>query len=66
MLIIDPGDLHMSDGVNFDEILRVGFLNDKVPERMEEYKQKFDVVLVGDGDLGYVMQLLHDIVGLKE
>lgn len=37
------GDLHMSDGVGFDEIIRVGFLNDRVEQRMEEYKANFDV-----------------------
>lgn len=32
-------------------------------ERLEEYSQRFDVVLLGDGDLSYVVALLNELVG---
>lgn len=34
-----------------------------VEERLEEYSQRFDVVLLGDGDLSYVIALLNEVVG---
>jgi hypothetical protein len=41
---------------------RVGFLNDRVEERLEEYSERFDVVIMGDGDVGFVNALLHQLI----
>ncbi len=46
----------------FEEIVRVGFLNDRVDERLAEYQAKFDVVIVGDPDLTFVVGLLREVV----
>jgi 5'-nucleotidase len=51
----------MSDGLSFDEIITVGFLNDRVEQRLEEYKSRFDVVILGDPDLSFVRDLLNEI-----
>ena len=40
----------------------MGFLNDRVDERMAEYQSKFDVVILGDPDLSVVVGLLREIV----
>jgi hypothetical protein len=41
------GDLHMADGLSSKEhILSVGFLNDKVEERIGQYLDGFDVVVL--------------------
>ena len=42
-------------------MLRVGFLNDKVVERREEYLGLFDVVLVHDGPMTAIDELLTPI-----
>uniref|UniRef100_A0ACB8EUN2 7-methylguanosine phosphate-specific 5'-nucleotidase n=1 Tax=Sphaerodactylus townsendi TaxID=933632 RepID=A0ACB8EUN2_9SAUR len=43
------GDLSMADGVaNVENILRVGFLNDRIEERREKYVEAYDVVLEKD------------------
>ncbi|KAJ7992333.1 hypothetical protein DPEC_G00277440 [Dallia pectoralis] len=43
------GDLSMADGVhNLENILKIGFLNDKVEERKPSYMQGYDIVLVQD------------------
>eukprot|EP01061_Rhynchopus_euleeides_P021916 TRINITY_DN35771_c0_g1_i1.p1 TRINITY_DN35771_c0_g1~~TRINITY_DN35771_c0_g1_i1.p1 ORF type:complete len:304 (+),score=132.54 TRINITY_DN35771_c0_g1_i1:53-913(+) len=55
------GDIHMSDGLDMDCILTVGFLNDKVEERLETYKAAYDVVILGDPSLGYHLDLLKKI-----
>jgi hypothetical protein len=45
------GDLHMADGLSSKEhILSVGFLNDKVEERMGQYLTGFDVVVLNGVD----------------
>jgi hypothetical protein len=47
----------------FEEIVRVGFLNDRVEERLAEYQSRFDVVILGDPDVSFVVGLLREIVG---
>uniref|UniRef100_H3CA96 5'-nucleotidase n=2 Tax=Tetraodon nigroviridis TaxID=99883 RepID=H3CA96_TETNG len=43
------GDLNMADGVqDMQNILKIGFLNDKVEERKESYLDSYDIVLVKD------------------
>ncbi|KAJ8354262.1 hypothetical protein SKAU_G00218290, partial [Synaphobranchus kaupii] len=44
------GDLNMADGVpNVENILKIGFLNDKVEERLEKYMDSYDIVLSHQG-----------------
>lgn len=57
-----PGDLRMADGLDEAEtVLRIGFLNDKMVERREEYLKLFDVVLVNDGPMTAFQDLLAPI-----
>lgn len=43
------GDLTMADGVqNMENILKIGYLNDKVEERMDSYLNSYDIVLEKD------------------
>ncbi|CAI9540803.1 unnamed protein product [Staurois parvus] len=54
------GDLTMADGVtNLENILRIGYLNDKVEELMEQFLQSYDIVLVRDETLDVANGILH-------
>ncbi|KAJ9452432.1 putative cytosolic 5prime-nucleotidase 3 [Diplonema papillatum] len=55
------GDVHMSDGLEIDTLLSVAFLNDKVEERLDEYMNAFDVVILGDGDMSFHFDLINAI-----
>lgn len=57
------GDAHMSDGIDFDPatLLRIGFLNDKVEERMEAFLATFDVVILGDPDFSVPLELIRAV-----
>lgn len=46
------GDLTMAEGegANFETVLKIGFLNEKVEERIDQYLGPFDVVVTHDGD----------------
>jgi 5'-nucleotidase len=58
-----PGDLRMADGLDDAEtVLRIGFLNDKLEERRQEYLGLFDVVLVNDGPMSAFHDLLAPIL----
>ncbi|XP_006832702.1 PREDICTED: 7-methylguanosine phosphate-specific 5'-nucleotidase [Chrysochloris asiatica] len=57
------GDLTMADGVPcVENILKIGFLNDKVEERREHYLNSYDIVLEKDETLDVVNGLLQDIL----
>uniref|UniRef100_A0A8C7Y570 5'-nucleotidase n=1 Tax=Oryzias sinensis TaxID=183150 RepID=A0A8C7Y570_9TELE len=46
------GDLSMADGVqDMENILKIGFLNDKVEERKRSYLDSYDIVLIKDETL---------------
>lgn len=57
------GDLNMSEGLEHDIILKIGFLNDKEDELLEEYKKHFDLIITDDGSLEEVNKLLQEIIG---
>ena len=59
----DIGDLGMSEGFDFDEIIRIGFLNKEEKQNEEEFKKAYDVVIEDDGDMDYVNELLEKILG---
>ncbi|NXC36791.1 5NT3B nucleotidase, partial [Campylorhamphus procurvoides] len=57
------GDLTMADGLpNVENILKIGFLNDKVEERREKYLAAYDIVLESDETLDVVNGILRYIL----
>ncbi|KAK9960372.1 hypothetical protein ABG768_008233 [Culter alburnus] len=57
------GDLNMADGVpNVENILKIGFLNDKVEELLEKYMDSYDIVLVRDETLEVPNSILQKIL----
>ncbi|XP_078700539.1 cytosolic 5'-nucleotidase 3-like isoform X8 [Branchiostoma floridae x Branchiostoma belcheri] len=57
------GDLRMADGVpNMQHILKIGFLNDNIEERLEKYKEAYDIVLVSDSTMDVPNAILKKIL----
>ena len=52
----------MTNGFKYENIIRIGFLNYADEERLEDYKKNFDIVILNDSDLGFVNQLLKEIL----
>jgi len=60
------GDLTMADGVqDIENILKIGFLNDKVEERKQSYLDSYDIVLVKDETLEVSNAILLYLTGNK-
>ncbi|XP_021176920.2 cytosolic 5'-nucleotidase 3 isoform X1 [Fundulus heteroclitus] len=60
------GDLDMADGVqDMKNILKIGFLNDKLKERKQSYMDSYDVVLVGDASLEVPNAVIRFLTGNK-
>lgn len=56
------GDLGMTEGINHDCIIKVGFLNDKKEQLFDSYSKAFDVVILDDGPMNYVNELVNGII----
>ncbi|XP_039592468.1 cytosolic 5'-nucleotidase 3 isoform X1 [Polypterus senegalus] len=57
------GDLNMADGVtSVENILKIGFLNDKVDALLEKYMELYDIVLVKDETLDVPNSILQKIL----
>lgn len=56
------GDLGMTEGIEHENIIRIGFLNDDKEKMLEKYMQEFDVVITDDGDMGYVNEMVKEIL----
>jgi cytosolic 5'-nucleotidase 3 len=55
-------DIGMVEGFAYDNLLKIGFLNDKVAENLEAYKKNFDIILTNDTDMSYINDLLKQII----
>jgi len=63
MLLGDSiGDLGMTEGLDHDTILRIGFLNENAERSLSAFAKKFDVVISDDGPMDYVNDLLKRII----
>jgi cytosolic 5'-nucleotidase 3 len=60
------GDIGMADVLNSNLMIRIGFLNEQVEDKLELYKSKFDVVIINDGSLNYVNRLMVELSGAGE
>jgi len=55
------GDLQMTEGFDYKNIIRIGFLNYEDEEKLEDYKREYDAVILKDGSMDFVNSLLKEI-----
>jgi 5'-nucleotidase len=55
------GDLHMADGLRHEVKLTVGFLNHDVDNSLARYEDAFDIVLLNDTSLEFILMLISAI-----
>ncbi|WCJ19173.1 7-methylguanosine phosphate-specific 5'-nucleotidase [Euphorbia peplus] len=55
------GDLRMSDGLDYETRISVGFLNDNVENNLPSYGKAFDVVYLNDAPMWGVVKLASDL-----
>ncbi|MFZ2151214.1 MAG: hypothetical protein WAZ12_02520 [Candidatus Absconditicoccaceae bacterium] len=56
------GDSHMIDGFEYKNLIKIGFLNDKIAPNLEEYKKSYDIIITDDGSLNYVDRLIKKLI----
>jgi len=55
-------DIKMIKGFDYENLLKIGFLNEKVKESLDIYKRNYDVVILNDSSLDFVNQLLRELI----
>ncbi|AQK64127.1 uncharacterized LOC100284093 [Zea mays] len=55
------GDLGMSDGLNYDNRIAVGFLNANIEKSLKDYSSAFDIVYLNDAPMHGVVQLVSEL-----
>jgi len=55
------GDLGMSDGLNYETRISVGFLNDHIEKSLSSYSKAFDVVYLNDAPMWGVVKLVSQL-----
>ncbi len=56
-------DIDMARGFPYKHLVKIGFLNEGVKENLEYYQQEYDVVILNDGSMEYVNELVREIAG---
>lgn len=56
------GDIGMVKGFEYDNLIKIGFLNENVEDNLELYKRNYDVIILNDSPLKYVNSLLRELV----
>lgn len=56
------GNLGMSEGMEHENIIRIGFLNENKDELLEKYLREFEVVITDDGGMEYVNEMVKEII----
>lgn len=59
------GDLQMTEGFDYKNIIRIGFYNYDDEENLDDFKDKYDVIITDDGNMDFVNSFLVDIINNK-
>ncbi len=56
-------DIGAIEGFDYDNLIKIGFLNEKEKENLAYYQRAFDVVILKDGPMNFINELLKEIAG---
>ena len=52
----------MIKGFSYENLIKIGFLNENIEENLEAYKKVYDVVILNDGTMDYMNKLLREMI----
>lgn len=55
-------DIGMIKGFNYNNLIKIGFLNENVEENLEQYKRNYDLVILNDSSMDYINKLLKEML----
>ena len=56
------GDVGMIDGFDYENLIKIGFLNENIEENLEQYEENYDIVILNDSPMDFVNELLKELV----
>jgi len=51
-------DIAMIEDFDYENLIKIGFLNEEIEENLEEYKKVYDVLILNDGSMSYLNELV--------
>jgi len=55
-------DVEMIKGFDYDNLIKIGFLNEAVNENLEPYKKTYDILILNDSSVEYIQTLLKEML----
>jgi len=55
-------DVGMVEGFDYDNLIKIGFLNENIEENLEYYKRNYDVIILNDSSMDCVNSLLGEMI----
>ena len=55
-------DVEMITGFDYDNLIKIGFLNENIKENLPHYKKVYDVILTNDNSMDFVNNLLKQLL----
>jgi len=56
------GDVKMANGFEYENLIKIGFLNEGIEQHLEYYKDNYDIVMLNDSPMDYINELLKEIL----
>lgn len=60
------GDVGMANGFPYRNLLKIGFLNDKIRESLPVYREAYDALILNDGDFSLPLEILKEIINYAD
>jgi cytosolic 5'-nucleotidase 3 len=55
------GDIGIAEGFSYNNIIKIGFLNENIEDSLDEFKKNFDVIILNDGNMDFVNTFIKEI-----
>lgn len=55
-------DVGMIKGFDYNNLIKIGFLNENVEENLKHYSKAYDILILNDSSMDYVNELLKEII----
>ncbi len=54
-------DTEVVEGFDYDNLIKIGFLNENISKRLKAFKEKYDIILTGDQDFKFINKLVKEL-----
>jgi len=56
------GDIGMVEGFDYNNLIKIGFLDENVRENLKSFKANYDILLLNNSSMDYINKLLREII----